>query len=529
MATRLQHIPDILDCLAQLSNDEVPTPPTLAREMLDLLPGNVWSEPDYKWLDPSCKSGVFLREAAARLLEGLADWEPDFEKRREHVYREMLWGAAITEMTGIVARRTVYCSRDASGKHSVVPFAREEGNLPFIPAEHQFAQNASGEPRGTCVDCGASEELERGDGRENYAYSFIHEAYPTEEMKGMKFDVIVGNPPFQIGDGGGGGGASATPLYHRFVERAMELEPRHIVMITPSRWFSGGKGLDDFRARMLSDKRFVTLVDHPRLYDCFPGVKIRGGVSYFLWSREHDGPCSVTTKVGDEEVGPTVSRLLGAYDVLVRRNEAVRILDKVTAHRVDGEREKGIGDQVSARKPFGLASTFRGQESSVGLTEPVLVHGTQSTSWTERENIVVNSDWIDEWKVLLVKAHGTSGREDLTILGEPIVAGPGEACSETYLVVGHFAEEELARNLAAYSRTRFFRFLVSLRKITQNITRNSYRFVPALPLDRVWTDEDLYNRYGLSDDDRAFIESMIKERPDDAAGVVELDDDEELD
>jgi site-specific DNA-methyltransferase (adenine-specific) len=293
-----QHIPDILDCLAQLSNDEVPTPPKLARAMLDILPEEVWSDPNYRWLDPFSKSGVFLREVASRLLVSLAAWEPDFEKRREHIFRNMLFGTSITEMTGIISRRSLYYSHDASGEHSVVRFDTESGNLPFVPAQHSFGND------GRCSICRAPKGLERGSSRENYAYSFIHGAYPTKEMANMKFDVIVGNPPYQIDDGGHG--TSATPVYHYFVERAIALAPRYIVMITPSRWFAGGKGLDDFRARMLSDKRIRHLVDYPKLYDGFPGVKIRGGVSYFLWDRDNPGPCQVQTMWDGQPLGPPV-------------------------------------------------------------------------------------------------------------------------------------------------------------------------------------------------------------------------------
>lgn len=501
------HVPDILDCLAQLSNDEVPTPPKLARAMLDALPAEVWSNPAYRWLDPCCKSGVFLREIASRLLAGLAAWEPDFETRREHIFRNMLFGAAITEMTGMIARRSLYCSRDASGDHSVVRFATESGNLPFIPTVHAFNRD------GKCSICGAPAELERGEKRENYAYSFIHGTYPTQEMAEMKFDVVVGNPPYQVGDGGGGGGASATPLYNLFVEKVLALEPRHAIMITPSRWFSGGKGLDEFRARMLADKHFVQLVDHPRLYDCFPGVKIRGGVSYWHWSREHRGPCLVSTKIGDVVVGEPVLRDLDAYDVFIRRNEAVRILDKVSQFQVNGMPERSLGDEVSARRPFGLTNE-RGNATPDGIDDPVLVFGNQNRSYLPRTTIPQNTAWIDDWKVLLVKAHGTSGREDLTILGEPIVAGPATACTETYLVVGRFDDETKAQCLAKLMRTSFVRFLVSLRKITQNITRDSYKFVPILPLDREWTDAMLYERYGLTEEEIAFIESSIKEKSD---------------
>lgn len=512
------HVPDILDCLAQLSNDEVPTPPKVARAMLDLLPAEVWKNPDYKWLDPFSKSGVFLREVASRLLEGLSGWEPDFEKRREHIYRSMLYGTAITTMTGMIARRSLYCSRDASSELSVVRFDIPDGNLPFIPTQHTFSN-------GRCSICGAPDLLER-QGRENHAYSFIHGTYPTEELKDVKFDVIVGNPPFQVNDGGGGGGASSTPLYNLFVEQAISMNPRHIVMITPSRWFSGGKGLYDFRDRMLNDKRLVALVDHPQLYDCFPGVKIRGGVSYWHWDREHNGPCLVSTKIGDQLIGVPAKRDLGAYDVLVRRNQAVTILDKIAGHRVDGAAELSLGDQVSARKPFGLTNE-KGKANPDGLSDPVLVYGNQIQTYMEREAIPSNKEWIDDWKVLLVKAHGTSGREDTTILGEPVLAAPGSACTETYLVIGRTKDEKKSRYLAAYMRTRFVRFLVSLRKITQNITRDSYKFVPQLPMDREWTDDDLYARYGLTAEDINFIESTIKERPSDEESSDALNEPED--
>lgn len=183
------HVPDILDCLAQLSNDEVPTPPKVARAMLDLLPAEVWNNPDYRWLDPACKSGVILREAAARLLDGLSEWEPDFDKRRDHIYRNMLFGTSITQMTGMISRRSLYCSRDASSDLSVVRFDDPAGNLPFVPAKHSFA-------KGRCTVCGGPESLER-EGRENYAYSFIHDVDMPKGLQDMKFDVIVTNPPFR--------------------------------------------------------------------------------------------------------------------------------------------------------------------------------------------------------------------------------------------------------------------------------------------------------------------------------------------
>ena len=379
--------------------------------------------------------------------------------------------------------------------------------------------------------CGAVKSVyDRAEGLETHAYAFIHTDNINTRLAeifggNMQFDVIIGNPPYQLGDGGGGGGASATPIYNKFVESALSLEPRYVSMITPSRWFSGGKGLDEFRDKMLQDGRFIKLVDFPQLYDVFPGVKIRGGVSYWLWGRDHKGACEVVTMIGNKIIGDPAKRRLNAYDVLVRRNEAVMILDKVTGFRNQKQVEPSLGDQVSARKPFGLTNQH-GKPTKQGLNKPVLVYGNQRTSFMERTAITSNIDWIDKWKVLLVKAHGTSGRDDVTILGEPVVAAPGSACTETYLVIGVCKSEAEAKNLAAYMRTRFVRFLVSLRKITQNITRDSYRFVPQLPMNRVWTDKELFERYEISSEQIAFIESLIAERPSDEVNDNYEDDDE---
>lgn len=506
-ATSRRHIPDILDCLAQLSNDEVPTPPNFANQMLDLLPDEVWSDPNLKWLDPFVKSGVFLREVATRLLSGLAEWEPDFEKRRDHIFRNMLYGTSITEMTGLLARRSLYYSRDASGETSVVKFASPDGNVPFVPAKHTFK-------KARCIICGASEEIERGDARENHAYSFIHGAYPTEELKDMKFDVIVGNPPFQMEDGGHG--TSATPIYQNFVEAAIDMDPRYVLMITPSRWFAGGKGLDKYRDRMLNDRHMQYLVDYPKLYDGFPGVKVRGGVSYFLWSRDHDGPCTIQTMWDGKPVGEPVARPLNAYDVLVRRNEAVSILEKVRA-----QGEPTLDARVSSRKPFGYPTNFHGAAKSDGLSKPVKLYGSQRVSWVERDHIPQNDAWVDDWKVFVTRVQGTSSAVETMFLGRPIVGAPGTASTETYLVTGRFETSAEAEWFAAYLRSRFARFLVSLRKSTQDAARGVYSFIPDLPMDRHWTDEKLYERYGLNAEEIAFIESQVREMPANGEAVDE--------
>lgn len=511
--------PDVLSCIANLSSDEVFTPPALVNRMLDQLPAALWRDKNATFLDPGCKSGVFLREIAKRLDKGLEAQIPDRQKRLNHIFKRQLFGLAITELTSLLARRSVYCSKAANGKYSVCEaFDTPQGNIRFDRVEHAWEN-------GRCAYCGAGQEdHDRGEALESHAYQFIH-TKSAEEIFGMKFDVIVGNPPYQLSDGGFG--ESARPIYHLFVEQAMKLKPHFLTMIIPSRWFAGGKGLDNFRDKMLHDRRISSLVDYPKLYDGFPGVKIRGGVSYFLWNRDYNGPCSVQTMWDGAPLGPPMKRFLDAYDVLVRRNEAVSILDKVRAYRVRGKPEPTLDGRVSTGKPFGLRTFFHGSTSPAGLKQPVKLYGSQRISWVNRSDLAQNQDWADDWKVLMTAVQGTSAAVETKFLSNPIIAGPDEACTETYLVAGRFDDEKAARRYADYLRTRFVRFLVSLRKATQHANRGVYSFVPDIPLGQDWTDEKLYRRYGLTSDEIAFIESTVAPMTADAA--AEPDDGGEAD
>jgi site-specific DNA-methyltransferase (adenine-specific) len=505
--------PDVLTCIANLSNDEVFTPPEFANRMLDTLAdawaaanngADIWSDSTVRFLDPCTKSGVFLREITSRLTKGLASELPDVQNRVDHILTNQVFGIAITSLTSLLARRSVYCSKHANGPHSIAKaFESETGNIWFERLEHKWMA-------GRCRFCGASQKtLDRGGGFETHAYAFIHAddiKSRVAELFGddMQFDVVIGNPPYQLDDGGYG--TSAAPIYQLFVEKALDLDPRYAVFVTPSRWMAGGKGLDKYRERMLADKRMRSIVDYPKLYEGFPGVKIRGGISYFLWDREHNGPCEVQTIWDGQPTGPAVARYLDVYDILVRRNEAVPILDKVRA-----KGESTLDQCVSSRKPFGLATNFRGKPSAAGLKKPVKLFENQRVGWTERKAILVNPEWIDEWKVLMTAVQGTSAAVETKFLSKPKLAGPGTACTETYLVVGHFDNENEASNFAQYLRTRFVRFLVSLRKATQHATKDVYSFVPNLPLNQRWTDEKLYKRYGFTEAEIAFIESQVAE------------------
>ena len=503
--------PDVLTCIANLSNDEVFTSPELANRMLDMLAeawtadhggASLWADKTVRFLDPFTKSGVFLREITSRLTEGLAQQMPDLQERVNHILTQQVFGIGITRLTSLLARRSVYCSKYANGAHSIATsFDSDAGNIWFERTEHTWRNSK-------CTFCGASQAaMDRGEALETHAYAFIHTDNIKTRMtelfgEAMQFDVIVGNPPFQLNDGGYG--SSAAPIYQLFVEKAFDLEPRYAVFVTPSRWMAGGKGLDGYRAKMLADKRLRNIVDFPKLYEGFPGVKIRGGISYFLWDREHNGPCTVQTLWDGQPTGPAVARHLDAFDILVRRNEAVPILDKVSALN-----ELKLSSRVSSQKPFGLRTFFHGKPDSKRLKNPVKLFGSQKITWVERSDIPTNDAWIDKWKVLMTRVQGTSAAIETKFLSKPIIAEPGTACTESYIVAGLFESEAEAKHYATYLRTRFMRFLVSLRKPTQDAARGVYGFVPDLIYDQEWTDAKLYKRYSLTQDEIAFIESQV--------------------
>lgn len=504
--------PDVLTCIANLSNDEVFTPPEFANRMLDTLAAawaadnggaNLWADRTVRFLDPFTKSGIFLREITCRLTEGLKEQIPDLQQRVDHILTQQVFGIAITQLTSLLARRSVYCSKHADGEHSIAQsFENDAGNIWFERTEHAWEGNK-------CTFCGAPKALfDRKDELETYAYAFIHTNDIKERLNeifggNMQFDVVIGNPPYQMA--GGAGGSSDSSIYHLFVEQAMKLEPRYLSMVTPARWLAGGRGMNEFRAEMLSSRKLREIVDYRDSKEVFPGVSVEGGIVYFLWDKSHNDNANVTMVRGKEVVGP-FSRDLNEFDVFVRDSRAVEIL-----HKVQAKEEQSIIEMLTGDTPFGIATNFDGwrqKEKNGDVALHLVKSGKRLVGYLPKSEIKKNVHLIDSWKVLTPEARGGQKVPDL-VLGKPMVAAPGSICTQSFLAFWVESEEE-ALSLQSYLCTKFFRFLVSLRKITQHALRSTYTWVPQQSWDRTWSDEVLYKKYGLTQDDIDYIESMIR-------------------
>lgn len=335
--------------------------------------------------------------------------------------------------------------------------------------------------------------------------SFFNDGAEYDKENKMRFDVIIGNPPYQLSDGGAQ--KSATPIYNKFVETAIKLNPRYITMIIPARWYSGGKGLDDFREMLIKDRRMSILHDFPDTSECFSGLNIRGGVCYFLWDKTHSGDCIVYNHNPGKEIDSLKRPLLSDKEesVFIRFNKAIPILSKVRAFG-----EKKMDTMVSPRKPFGLPTNFIDFKNEKDDVNNILLYRFGNNGYVSIAQIPKNKELINKYKVLIPYSSTGGDEYPHLVLTKPILAGKGSICTETYLTITPIESEEIGENVMSYMRTRFFRFLLLLLKNSQHLTQKTYSLVPVQNFTESWTDEKLYAKYGITDDEIKYIESLIR-------------------
>lgn len=503
--------PDVLSCIANLSSDEVFTPPEIANQVLDLLPQDLFTSPDTKFLDPACKSGVFLREIAKRLLKGLEPQIPDLQQRIDHIFQHQLYGIAITELTSLLSRRGVYCSKYPNSIYSVTKFNNAQGNIRYKHIQHLWQ-------KGSCVFCGASQgKYDREMALETHAYELIHTTRPEEVFR-MKFDVIISNPPYQLSTGGGTddkkSATQAKPIYNKFFEQAKKLNPRFISMIIPARWYSGGMGLSQFRNDMLNEKHIVKLVDFINSKDCFQGVDIAGGVCYFLWDRDHNCDECEIVNISGETRNSSFRSLNEFSDLFVRSNDAIKIIRKINE-----QSSHFMNEMVSPIDTFGIPSKEKGhknrEDGDVSLLHSV-GYNDQGISYISREKIKKNQQFIDKYKVkisIMVPQGGEVGinpENGYRSISTPQVLPPGQVDTFSYLNLGFLDTKEEAENLVSYVNCKFTRYLIRTTYSSVHVSKDNFRFVPLVDLKRRWTDEDLYSKFGLTEKEITLIEKTMR-------------------
>lgn len=444
--------PMILDNDRVKNNGEVFTPIQIVNNMLDLLPKEVWTNKELTFLDNSMGSGIFLMEVKRRLMEGLSEIITDKNEREKHIVENMIYGVELDKKNYILACDSVF-----GGKNDLKHFV--------------------------CHD----------------ALTFDYSKFGVD-----KFDIIVGNPPYQKMNGCFGAGAS--PLYHKFVQQAKKLNPKYITMIIPARWYAGGRGLDDFRNEMLQDNHIRIIHDFLDAKDCFSNVEIKGGICYFFWNRDETGDCCIFThKLGKITSKSERPLLENGCSIFIRYNEAITILRKVK-----NLKEKTIDTLMSGQTPFGLNSNFENYKTEKTNDNDITLYIRGGIGYIESNQILNNNEWIDYHKILIPNCWGNGSSGSKPDIIKPIYAEPHTACTQTYMVAGIFNNKKMAMNYKQYLESHFVRFLISLKKNTHHAQRGVYDFVPMQDFDEKWTDEKLYKKYDLTQEEINYIESMIK-------------------
>lgn len=318
--------------------------------------------------------------------------------------------------------------------------------------------------------------------------------------------LTAGNPPYQVSTSSSS--AQATPIYNKFVEQAKSLNPHHLSMITPTRWFSGGMGLDDFRETMLKDSRLSMIVDFANAKECFDGISISGGVCYFLWSNDYKGACKVVNVSNGKRT--EMLRSLNEFPILVRYNRAVGVVRKVIQSG-----DSSIANLVSPISPFGIPTNIRGRDKQ-SEEDNYRLYASTGCTFISRVEIIKGGEWLEKYKVMVSQTsaeHAGEPSRDGTfrVLTNSLKAiGVNDVCTHSYLLLGPYNSESESINCAAYLKTKFVRFLILQALTSIHLTRSTFIFVPIQDFSKPWTDEELYAKYGLNDEEIAFIESTIK-------------------
>lgn len=458
---------DIFDYIPPQKTNQIFTPKRVVKMMVDLLQENapdIFKSQETRFIDLYCKSGLYLTELVKRLFVGLADEIPNEDERVKWILENQVYGVAPSHIIYNMVKNYVFDGFPEVSTQNVL-------ELDLIPVA-----------------------------KEGRVKEVLEERFGEE----MKFDVIIGNPPYQELDGGAQ--SSARPVYHLFISEGIALQPKLISMITPSRWFSGGKGLGAFREVMLQESRLRIIVDFPNAAEVFSNVEIKGGVNYFLWDRDHRGDVEVRTIIKNKIVSIDSRPLLvKGIDTFIRHNDAVSILEKVQL-----KKEKSFSSIVSVRQPFGLPTNFESFDNYEDDENSIMLFSYLSAYKISRDLITRNVEYLDKYKVYIPYAWGSGN--PMSDMPDPLVGSPGTGCTETYLLIGPFETKKEAENVVSYIKTRFFRFLVMLIKNTQHATRKVYSLVPMQDFSKPWNDEELFARYGLSSEEIEYINSMV--RPD---------------
>lgn len=470
--------------------------------ILNLIPQEIWENNNSTFLEPSCGNGNFIEAIILKKIKNL-----NINKNQQQLEFDIL--NAVCHIYGIdICFENIKTCKNRIFKlikkyfydiyNHLIPTEKFLTTLEYIIDLNYICNDTLKNSENICfikwkfsinLDC--KEKI----------FKLSELLKSDKKQLNFSFDVIVGNPPYQLKDGGYG--ASASPLYHLFVNQAKDLNPKYLSMIIPARWYAGGKNLDKFRNDMIQDKKISYLVDFTDSNDCFPGVEIKGGICYFLWDRNYHGDCTVINFNHKKEI--KLKRKLNEYPVFVRFNSSISILKKIK-----NVNENNLSNKVLGRNVFDLSTNFTDFRQHKTKND-ILIYARNTKGYIEKSIVKKNIELIEKYKVIIPKAGEGTGKFPNRIIGKPILTDKNSCCTETYLVIGSFDSILKAKNLYTYLNTKFVRFLIGLIKSTQDTTKDKFLFVPDLTMDEKWTNKKLYIKYGLNKQEIDFIELMIKD------------------